>query len=65
MGPLDDPTFRALVDQAKRVCAKHPELLPSYLAAISEKGKGIREDELQAILDEVAGRVPEALEESR
>ncbi len=53
---LEDAAFRALVEQAKRVCAKHPDLLPSYLAAIREKGKGIKPDELQAILDEVASR---------
>jgi hypothetical protein len=52
---LDDPTFRALVEQAKRVCARNPDLLPSYLAAIKEKAKGVKEDTLQAILDEVAG----------
>jgi hypothetical protein len=38
---LGDPAFRALVDQAKWVCATHPDLLPFYLAAIREKGKGI------------------------
>lgn len=65
MGPLDDPAFRALVEQAKRVCARNPDLLPSYLAAIREKGKGITEDELQAILDEVAADVPETLRQSR
>ncbi len=56
MDPLEDAAFRALVEQAKRVCAKHPDLLPSYLAAIREKGKGFKPDELQAILDEVASR---------
>ena len=58
MGPLDDPTFRAMVEQAKRLCPKHPALLPAYLAAIREKGRGIEEGALQAILDEVAGGVP-------
>jgi hypothetical protein len=38
---LGDPAFRALVDQAKRLCARHPDLLPYYLAAVREKGKGI------------------------
>jgi hypothetical protein len=56
MGPLDDPAFRELVEQAKRICAKHPDLLPVYLAAIQEKAKGIKEDALKAILDEVSGR---------
>ena len=54
MGPLDDPAFRALVEQAKGVGARNPDLLPPTLAAIREKGKGITEDALQATLDEVA-----------
>ncbi|MBI4572719.1 MAG: hypothetical protein HY713_05465, partial [candidate division NC10 bacterium] len=45
---------------AKRVCPKNPALLPAYLAAIRERGRGIEEKDLQAILDEVAGGVPEA-----
>lgn len=57
MGLLDDPAFRALVDQAKRVCPKHPDLLAPYLAAIREKGKGAKEDALQAILAEVEASV--------
>ena len=65
MGPLDDPAFQALVEQAKRVCPKHPALLAAYLSAIREKGRGIGERELQAILDEVAGGVSEAPRESR
>jgi len=65
VGPLDDPTFRAMVEQAKRLCPRHPALLPAYLAAIREKGRGIEAGELQAILDEVAGGVPEAPRESR
>lgn len=58
MEPVDDPVFRALVEQAKRVCAKNPDLLLSYLAAIREKGKGANEEALQAILDEVAATAP-------
>ncbi|HSB81111.1 MAG TPA: hypothetical protein VLM91_20210 [Candidatus Methylomirabilis sp.] len=53
MDPAEDPAFRALVEQAKRVCAKNPTLLPPYLAAIREKGRGLREKALRAILDEV------------
>jgi hypothetical protein len=53
MGLLEDPAFRALIEQAKRVCGKNPALLPSYLAAIREKGRGIGEVALKAILDEV------------
>ncbi|MBI4574239.1 MAG: hypothetical protein HY713_13270 [candidate division NC10 bacterium] len=65
VGPLDDPAFRALVEQAKRLCPKHPALLAAYLSVIREKGRGIEERELQAILDEVAGGVPEAPGASR
>lgn len=53
MDPAEDPAFRALVEQAKRVCAKNPTLLPPYLAAIREKGRGLPEEALRAILDEV------------
>ncbi len=53
MDPAEDPAFRALVEQAKRVCAKNSSLLPPYLAAIREKGRGLREEALRAILDEV------------
>lgn len=56
MGPLDDPAFLALVEQAKRVCPRHPDLLPAYLAAIREKGKGMKEEDLKAILDDVSAR---------
>ena len=65
MGPMDDPVFRALVEQAKRVCPKHPDLAPAYMAAIREKGRGIRPDQLQAILDEVAKSAPKANEPGR
>lgn len=54
MEPLEDAAFRALVEQAKRVCVKHPDLLPAYLAAIEEKGKGMRAEELRALLKEVS-----------
>ena len=54
MESLEDAAFRALVEQAKRVCAKHPDLLPAYLAAIEEKGKGMRAEVLQALLQEVS-----------
>ena len=55
--PLEDAAFRALVEQAKRVCAKHPDLLPAYLAAIEEKGKGMGDDTLKALLKEVSASV--------
>jgi hypothetical protein len=55
---MEDAAFRALVEQAKRVCAKHPDLLPAYLAAIEEKGKGMGDDVLQPLLKEVSASVP-------
>ncbi len=57
MDPLEDAAFRALVEQAKRVCAKNPDLLPAYLAAIEEKAKGMRDDALRALLKEVSASV--------
>jgi hypothetical protein len=57
MDPAEDPTFRALLEQAKRVCAKKPTLLPPYLAAIRERGRGLREEVLRGILDEVRAAV--------
>lgn len=49
-----DPAFQALVDQAKRVCARHPELLAAYVAAIRDKGRGMPEDALQSLVKEVS-----------
>lgn len=49
-----DPAFRALADQAKRVCAKHPDLLPAYLAAIRDRAKGMKEEVVEALLAEVS-----------
>ena len=57
MDPLEDAAFRALVEQAKRVCAKHPDLLPAYLAAIKEKGRGMGDDVLQPLMKEVSASV--------
>jgi hypothetical protein len=62
---MDDPVFRALVEQAKRICRKHPDQVPAYLPAIREKGKGIRADQLQAILDEVAQKTPAWIKSGR
>lgn len=56
MEPLEDAAFRTLVEQAKRVSARNPDLLPAYLAAIQEKGKGMSEEALQSLLNEVASR---------
>jgi hypothetical protein len=53
MDPAEDPAFRALLEQAKRVCAKNPTLLQPYLAAIRERGRGLAEGALRGILEEV------------
>ena len=58
MGALDDPALRALIDQAKRICSRHPEMLEPYLAAIRDKAKGVGEETLQGWLAEVAAVVP-------
>jgi len=58
MGGLEDPVLRALIDQAKRVCSRHPELLEPYLAAIRDKAKGVGEEPLRSLLEEVAAVVP-------
>jgi hypothetical protein len=64
-----DPAFQALVAQAKRVCARHPGLLPAYLATIRDKGRGMPPEVLEALLKDVsaacapadaAGRVTDA-----
>lgn len=59
MDPTGDPAFRALVEQAKRVCARHPDLLPFYLTAIREKARGMSEADVQALVETVeAGARP-------
>ena len=58
MGGPDDSILRALIDQAKRVCSRHPEMLEPYLAAIRDKAKGTGEEELKGLLAEVAAVVP-------
>lgn len=65
MDPLTDPAFRALVEQAKRVCGRNPSLLAAYLEAIREKGKGIKDDVLKALLADVGASVPESLRHSQ
>jgi hypothetical protein len=49
-----DPAFSALVEQAKRVCARHPELTEFYVRAIRDKGKGMPEDALEGLVKQVA-----------
>jgi hypothetical protein len=58
VGAVDDPALRALIDQAKRVCARHPEMLEPYLAAIRDKARGAGEQTLQVLLAEVTSVVP-------
>jgi hypothetical protein len=49
-----EPAFQALLEQAKRVCARHPTLLDPYLRAIRDRAKGMSEDALEALIKEVA-----------
>ncbi len=49
-----DAAFHALLDQAKRVSARHPELLPRYLAAIRDKARGMPPEQVEALLKEVS-----------
>jgi hypothetical protein len=49
-----DPAFQALVDQAMRVCARHQGLLPAYLAAIRDKGRGMPPEALEGLLKDVS-----------
>ncbi len=48
-----DPAFSALVEQAKRVCARHPELADFYVRAIRDKGKGMPDDALETLVKQV------------
>ncbi len=49
-----DPAFQALIDQARRVCALHPDLLVRYLAAIRDKARGMPPKEVEALLESVS-----------
>ncbi len=53
-----DPAFQALVEQAKRVCARHPELSEFYVRAIRDKGKGMPDEALEALVKQVAEACP-------
>ncbi len=55
-----EPALQALLDQAKRVSALHPDLLTRYLAAIRDKARGMPSEELEALLKEVSEAVAAA-----
>jgi hypothetical protein len=46
--PLTD-----LIEQAKRIARHHPDLAPFYLAAIREKARGVKPEELEALLGDL------------
>ncbi len=50
-----------LIEQAKRIAPHHPELAPIYLAAIREKARGTKPEELDALL----GDLPKMAEASQ
>ena len=50
-----------LIEQAKRIARHHPELAATYLAAIREKARGMKPEELDALL----GDLPKMAEASR
>lgn len=43
-----------LIEQAKRIVPHHPELAAGYLAAIREKAKGLKPEELEHLLGDLA-----------
>ena len=55
-----DPLL-ALIEQAKGIAKHHPEMAASYLAAIREKAKGMKPEEL----DKLLGDLPRLAEASR
>lgn len=55
-----DPLL-VLIEQAKGVAKHHPEMAASYLAAIREKAKGMKPEEL----DKLLGDLPRLVEASR
>ncbi len=55
-----DPLL-VLIEQAKGIAKHHPEMAASYLAAIREKAKGMKPEELEALL----GDLPKVAEATR
>ena len=49
-----------LIEQAKRIARHHPELAATYLAAIREKARGMKPEELEPLL----GDLPKIAESS-
>jgi hypothetical protein len=47
-----DPLL-ALIEQAKGIAKHHPELVTSYLAAIREKARGMKPEELDRLLGDL------------
>ncbi len=47
-----DPLL-VLIDQAKGIAKHHPEMAASYLAAIREKAKGMKPEELERLLGDL------------
>ena len=47
-----DPLL-ALIEQAKGIANYHPELAASYLAAIREKARGMKPEELDGLLGDL------------
>ncbi len=50
-----------LIEQAKGIAKHHPEMAASYLAAIREKAKGMKPEEL----DQLLGDLPDIAEAAR
>lgn len=50
-----------LIEQAKRIARHHPELAATYLAAIREKARGMKPEEL----DQLLGDLPKVAEAFR
>ena len=42
-----------LIEQAKGIAKHHPEMAASYLAAIREKAKGMKPEELERLLGDL------------
>ena len=46
-----------LIEQAKRIVPHHPELAAGYLAAIREKARGVKPEDLEELLTDLARSV--------
>ena len=43
-----------LIEQARRIAPHHPELVAPYLAAIREKARGVKPEELDRLLGDLS-----------